>query len=200
MPHLQKIIAIKKLGLQAIPSEPEIKGLKYLNIISCNTCVAIITARIAKRAKVMFSQACVTHSVQWGEGGRCCNTKGLWTTPPSPRPGGQHLPPRTQHLLPQDTTPPSPLSPPPRARWTTPPPWTRWTTPPPPPDQVDNTSLPLDQVDNTFPALDQVDNTSLPPPRTMCRWMVRILLECILVSMVYLSTMSTKKSFFVGGL
>ena len=30
---------------------------------------SVVTARVAKRAKVMFSQACVTHSVQ-REGGR----------------------------------------------------------------------------------------------------------------------------------
>ena len=69
-----------------------------------------ITARAAKRAKVMFSQACVAHSVQLrGEVG---NTNGQ---PPSPGTRSQHPPPRTrsQHplLLPppdQVTTPPPP--------------------------------------------------------------------------------------------
>ena len=53
--------------------------------------VAVFTARVVKRAKVMFLQACVTHSVQQrgGGGGREeCNTKGVWTTPPSPPPPG----------------------------------------------------------------------------------------------------------------
>ena len=41
--------------------------------LSC--CLLVFTARVAKWAKVMFLQACVTHSVQWGA---------QVTTPPSP--------------------------------------------------------------------------------------------------------------------
>ena len=37
-------------------------------VVHNNCHVTIITTRLAKRAKVMFSQACVTHSVQLGEG------------------------------------------------------------------------------------------------------------------------------------
>ena len=55
-----------------------------------------ITARVAKQAKVMFSQACVTHSVQHGGGGggRCATTK-------------VYHPPGHNTSLPPDTTPPS---------------------------------------------------------------------------------------------
>ena len=73
------------------------------------------TARVAKRAKVMFSQACVTHSVQLQGGG----------VTPGPGHNTCPLPPdqvRLQH-------PPSPL-PPHQVRLQHPP------IPPPPQDQV----------------------------------------------------------------
>ena len=82
---------------------------------------ALITARVAKRAKVMFSQACVTHSVQlWGGVG----TKGLLLPPgkvikpPSPSPGHNTSPPlaRSQHLSPARSQHPPPgqvITPPP---------------------------------------------------------------------------------------
>ena len=85
----------------------------------------IITARVAKRVKVMFSQAFVCPSPGGGGGGGQ-----PWTM-------SQHLPPppgtRSQHLPPprdQVTTPPSP-----RDQVTAPPPPPRdqVTTPPPPP-------------------------------------------------------------------
>ena len=90
--------------------------------------IGVITARVAKRAKVMFSQACVT-STQEG-----------WAIPKV-----YHLPPSSW------TTPPSP--PPPRSdQVTTPPPLARVkghntsSLPPPPPTLArvkgHNTSLP----------------------------------------------------------
>ena len=91
---------------------------KLLGIILCETIaveVTVITARVAKRAKVMFLQACVTHSVQRG-GGR-------WATPIVNHPP----PPRDQVR----TSTPSPQD---QVRTSTP-------SPPPPGDQV-RTSTP----------------------------------------------------------
>ena len=128
----------------------------------------IITARVAKRAKVMFSQACVTHSVQQG-GGRWATPKVITPSPPPP-PGTrwQHLPPlpgtRWQHL---------PSSP--RTRWQhlPPSPGTRWQHLPPPPGTRWQYLPPLQDHVTTPPPTH--------PPGTMRRWTVCILLECILV-------------------
>ena len=73
--------------------------------------IYLVTARVAK---VMFSQACVTHSVQRRGGGEVGNTKGHNTSPlpvpghntspPPPGPGHNTSPPpsrtRSQHLPP----------------------------------------------------------------------------------------------------
>ena len=135
------------------------------------------TTRVAKRAKVMFSQAYVTHSGQRGVIGEVGDTKGH-TPPPrdqvatSPSPQDQVTTP--PHLN-QVTTPPPPPGPdhniPPRTRSQhLPPPWDQVTTPPPL-EPGHNTSLPP-----------QARTQHLPPPQgTMRRRVVRILLECILV-------------------
>ena len=87
-----------------------------------------ITARVAKRAKVMFSQACVTHSVQQGGGG----VQHQRSTTFSPGTRSQHLPAPWDQV----TTPPSPWTTPaplPGTRSQHPPPsLPPWTTPPPP--------------------------------------------------------------------
>ena len=54
---------------------------KYVHNQLLNLTQPLFTARVAKRAKVMFSQACVT-STPGGGGGEVGNTKGL--PPPSP--------------------------------------------------------------------------------------------------------------------
>ena len=106
--------------------ELQFSSLKFnIEIISK---IDLITTRVAKRAKVMFLQVCVTHSVQQGEG-RCA----------TPKVSEQH------HLGPGDNTPLS-LGPgdntslPPGTRWQhLPPPWVQVTTPPPPPPARDYT-------------------------------------------------------------
>ena len=109
----------------------------------CLTSLSIFTARVAKRAKVMFSQACVTHSVQLckvfgGGGGRRGQQHQRSTTSlPSLGPGhNTSLPPGPGHNTwkpPPDqvTTPPSPLA---RYQVITPPshPWDQVITPPSP--------------------------------------------------------------------
>ena len=72
------------------------------------TKTAIFTARLAKRAKVMFLQACVTHSVQRrGGGGGGGGHQHQWSTTYPPPP-----PPQDQVRM---STPPPP-SPPPGTR------------------------------------------------------------------------------------
>ena len=121
-----------------------------LSIFCC-----IFTARVAKRAKVMFLQACVTHSVQQRGGGGGSET---------PKVSGQHLPPPPRDEV---TTPPSP-------------PWDQVTTPPSPPPgnrsqhlppsppgTGHNTSLPpspLGTGHNTTLLPGPGHNTSPPPP------------------------------------
>ena len=103
----------------------------------------LVTARVAKRAKVMFSQACVTHSVQLRGGGGGGGRPGHNTSPPGPGyntslpplgPGyNTSLPPPDQVTTPpsqhcdQGTTPPSPLGP----GHNTSAPWERGSTPTP---------------------------------------------------------------------
>ena len=134
--------------------------------------IFIFTARVAKRAKAMFSQACVTHSIQ--PGGGVGNTKGL---PPPPQvntlPPGQHLPPprtRSQHLPPPP--PDKHLPPPPGTRsqhlpspgqHLPPPPWDQVTTPPSP--SLDNTSLPP-PGQHLLPLWDQVTTLHSPLDNT----------------------------------
>ena len=86
-------------------------GQQYQKVLSLHQEFFLFTARLAKRAKVMFSQAFVCPSPGGGEGGVA-----------TPNASGQHLPPpgtRSQH-------------PPPPRTWT----WDLFTTPPspPPPD------------------------------------------------------------------
>ena len=160
----------------------------HVNRFTSSTLQFIITARVAKRAKVMFSRVCVTHSVQrgGGGGGEVGNTKGHNTTLPPPGTRSQHLPPPWDQV----TTPP-----PPGPGHNTPPSWDQATTPPPPPKTRSqhlppslppppgsghNTSLPS-------PPPGPGHNNSLPPPPppgTMRRRAVRILLECILVCLL----------------
>ena len=98
------------------------------NLNNFATFSPIFTARVAKRAKVMFSQACVT-STLGGGGGR----------------GAQHQ-------------------------------WSTTSLPPSlPPGPGHNTSLPPHTRTRS-------QHLPLPPPGTMRRRAVRILLECILVS------------------
>ena len=126
---------------------------------------AVITARLAKRVKVMFLQACVTHSVErlGGGGGKVViNTNGQPPSPPDqvrmstpycpPRTRSEHLPPRTsQNIYPlplsldqvRMSTPSSPTG---LGQNIYPPPWTR------------SECL-------TLPPLDQV-RMSTPPPGT----------------------------------
>ena len=102
----------------------------------------LFTARVAKRAKVMFSQVCVTHSVQLWGGGRWC-----------PPPPVYHLPPWPGHNtspLGQVITPPSPQP-------------GHNTSLPLPPSQVTTPPSPLGQV-ITPPSPQPGHNTSLPPP------------------------------------
>ena len=138
----------------------------------------LITARVAKRAKVMFLQACVTHSVQLQGGGG-----GRWHTKCNMGPGQNVYPPpgtRSECLPPpplgpgQNVYPPPPgtrsecLSPPP------PGPGQNVYPPPPPP--------PWDQVRMSTPSPPGTRSECLPPPpKTTRRRAVRILLECILV-------------------
>ena len=132
-----------------------------------------ITARVAKRAKVMFLQACVTHSVQWGGGGGNETPKVCEQHLPPPRTRSQHLPP------PQDqvTTPPSP--PGTRSQHLPPPsPWDQVTIPPPPltrSQHLPNSpgtrsqhlpSPPRDQVRTPPSPRDQV--TTSPSPLGLC--------------------------------
>ena len=160
----------------------------------------LITARVAKRAKVMFLQVFVILSPTWGRGGRCytkCNMgpNATWdqartSTPPSgpgqniyppPPPGtrSEHLPP--PHLRLGHSTPPPPhtwdlVTPPPP-----PPPHLRLghSTPPPPPETWSLHPTPPPETWSLHPT---------PPPQTTRRRAVRILLECILV--LYYSTFS----------
>ena len=165
----------------------------------------VVTARVAKRAKVMFLQACVTHSVQLrGGGGRWhtkCNMGLGQNVYPLPPPGtrSECLPPPPPGTR-SDSLPPPPLGP---GQNVYPPPWdqVRMSTPPgtrseclPPPwDQVrmSTPSPPLGPGQNVYPPpWDQVRMSTPPswyqvrmstPPQTTCRRAVRILLECILV-------------------
>ena len=139
----------------------------------------MFTARLAKRAKVMFSQAFVCPS-PGGEGGVA-----------TPNASGQHLPPPPSPGHGHGTWSQQPRSLPPPRTWT----WDLVTTPPSlPPRHGHGTwsqhppSLPPDMD------MGPGHNTPLPPNghgtwsqhhppphRTMRRWAVRILLECILV-------------------
>ena len=205
---------------------------------------SFITGRVAKRAKVIFSQVSVCPTREGGGGGQpWTRSQHLppppsWdqvTTPPSlPLGPGHntslpHIPLGPSHntsLIPRDqiTTPPSlPLAPghntpslpplvpghntllPPgtRSQHLPPSPWHQVTTPPSPPGtrsqhlppspwhQVTNTpSLPPGtRSQHPPPPWDQVTTPPplTPPPGTMSRWAVRILLECILVSLSFLS-------------
>ena len=97
--------------------------------------IQFVTARVAKRVKVIFSQAsvCPTRGGEVGNYGPGHNTS---LPPPGHR--SQHLPPPRAQV----TTPPSPPGhrslhlPPPRAQVTTPPPPAQVTTPPSPQAQV----------------------------------------------------------------
>ena len=134
--------------------------------------ILIITARLAKRVKVMFSQAFVCPSP--GEGGVA-----------TPNASGQHLPPSPPRTWTWDlvTTPPSP-----------PPDMEPGHNTPLPPDMDmgpgHNTPLPpnmdMGPGHNTPPpqtwTWDLVSTP--PPPQTMRRRAVRILLECILVGII----------------
>ena len=126
----------------------------------------LITARVAK---VMFSQACLSKS-----GGR-------WATPKvnhPPPPGPAHhtsLPPPCPGPRSRYTS--LPLGP---GHNTLPPSGTRSQHLPPPPGPGHNTSLPLPGTRSQhLPPPGPGHNT--PPPRTMHRRAVRILLECIFV-------------------
>ena len=142
----------------------------------------VITARVAKRAKVIFSEAsvCLTREGEVGNHGPGHNTslppRDQVTTPPSPPGPGhntsppetrsQHLPPRTrsQHLPPplpgpghNTSLPLSLLS---RDQVTTPPSSRDQVTTPPPLGPGHNTSQPP-------PLLGQGHNTSLPPSQLL---------------------------------
>ena len=124
----------------------------------------------------MFSQACVTSTPGGGGGGGGQHQRS--TTSPPPRTSSQHLP---HPLHDQLTTPPSlppldqvttPTSPPPaRVKGQ------RSQHLPPPPGPGHNTSLP------PWPG-SKVTTPPFPHPWTKRRRAVRILLECILVSIL----------------
>ena len=114
-------------------------------IIRCYNFLEFFTVRVAKRAKVMFLQACVTYSVQRGGGGggqHQWSTTSLpssqdqvrTSTPPPPRTKSEHLPP-TWDLV---TLPRPPtwdlVTPPPLGTWSLHPPHLGLghSTPPPP--------------------------------------------------------------------
>ena len=150
------------------------QGLNPDHLLSCQTkerkeMIArnanIITARVAKREKVMSSQAFVCpcqggrttpmhHGIDHmvgGEVGVDNTSLPTWTTPLSPL---DNTSPFSGHnTLPPRTTPPSP-----------------------PPAQV-TTPLPLA---NTSPP----GQVTTPPPSTMRKRTVRVLLECFLVLLV----------------
>ena len=129
-----------------------------------NIIILIVTARVAKRAKVMFSQVCVTHSVQrWGGGEVLQHQRPLDNTSLPPTQDQVTTPPT---LPPPNmvTTPPSPPHPPGPGHNTPLPPGTRSQHLPPslPLDMV--TTPPCPRTSSQHPPSDQVDNT--PPPRT----------------------------------
>ena len=125
-------------------NEEEIKIIRstiFCSVHKIDLFISFIIVRVAKRAKVMFSQACVTHSVQL-QGGRAGGQHQRLTPPPldntslpslldntslppSPLPG-QHLPPSLPRVKGLNTSPPPgqhlPTSLPPGSKVTTPPP------------------------------------------------------------------------------
>ena len=130
--------------------------------------VSIFAARVAKRAKVMFSQVFVILSLNGGGGGGGGGGQHQWsTTSPLPQTRSEHLPPpppptRSEHLPP----PPLPLGPGENIY-------------PLPPDQVRTSTsspLPLGPGQNIYPLpplwttaptpLPPLDNSTLPPPWT----------------------------------
>ena len=159
----------------------------FADVVSVVHSINFITARVAKRAKVMFSQACVTSPDNTSSPPP---PRDHVATPPSPSLGPGHntsLPlarvkGHNTSLPPWDqvTTPP----PCPGSKVTTPtsPPWDQVITPPSDPSGTRSQHLPppWDQV-TTFSSPSLWDQVTTIPPGTMRRWAVRILLECILV-------------------
>ena len=73
-----------------IRSDNETKSKRHNSSRHQRLVIKIFTARLAKRAKVMFLQACVTHSVQWrGGGGRRWSSTPMVIYPPPPPPQDQ---------------------------------------------------------------------------------------------------------------
>ena len=143
-------------------------------------------------------------STPGGGGGKVVNTKGPGHNPP---PRNMDMGPGHNTPLPPGTWTwdlvTTPTHPPPPRTWTwdlvttptppdmdmdmgpghnTPPTWDMVTTPPPPPPETWSQHPPPSPPPPTW---DNGHNTrpSPPPDRTMCRWAVRILLECILVDL-----------------
>ena len=108
----------------------------------------VITTRLAKRAKVMFLQVCVIHSVQWrGEGRRSSSTPmAIYTPPPGTR--SEHFPPRTksEHLPP--------------------PPGAGQNVYALPPEQVRMSSPPSGPCHNVYPLPPRSRSQCLPPAHT----------------------------------
>ena len=178
--HIKPCIILTTSHLCAITTQPDIFRFG-----------AVFTARVAKRAKVMFSQAFVCPTRRGG-GGEVGNIIGQ--PPPSGPVHNTSLPPyppgtRSQQLPPslsqdQVTTPPSPqdqvttppslppgtssqhLLPSPPDQVTTPPSplGPGHNTSPPPPGPGHNTSLPPGPGHNTSLPPGPGDNTFLPPP------------------------------------
>ena len=167
-------------------NKPLLTGI--LDVHNVNGLFTIFTARVAKRTKVIFSQACVTSTPGGGGGWGGDEEPGHNTSLPPPGPGhNTSLPPRDLVTtppcpLPRDlvTTPPSlPPGPghntslPPPGTWSQhlPPPWSQHlppsSSPPPPPGPAHNTSPPSDLVTTPpFPRdlLTTPPSLFLPPP------------------------------------
>ena len=147
-----------------------------IRLLGCNR---LITARVAKRTKVMFSQVFAILSLNGGGGGgggvtpdaSCDRSHGPgevlswggggreeWTTTSPP-------PPNNTSALDNSSLPPP------------------WTTLPPP---LDNTSLlpPWTTLPSPWPG-SKVTTPPPSPPGNMRRQAVRILLECILVYLLF---------------
>ena len=139
----------------------------------------IFTARVAKRAKVMFSQAFVCPSPEGGEE----VTMGL----------DHHHPPPTWDLVTTPHPPPGNWSPPP-----CPPPQPGTWSPPPAPPGTRSPPLPpphLELAHHHHPPPPPGTWSPPPPPHPVKRRAVRILLECILVTFCMFRSRSNRGNF-----
>ena len=154
------------LSKSAFTLDGTIHNLHQTRIMSL---ILIVTARVAKRVKVMFSQAFVCSTAGGG-----VTPNASWERSHGQGGGGQHLPPPQTEL--HQPLPPDRITPTPPDRTT------------PTPFGEDHTYPPLNRITHYPPPRPRQDHTyphTIRELRSMRRWVVHILLECILVLYFY---------------